>query len=122
MSAPRTRAAAPEAGRELDAMVAERVMGGEPISRKCLANYDDQKLPHYSTDIAAAWTVVDAVDTRNAAARAVGVRTFSIHRYDDGTYIASFFNASATANPAPLAICLAALQAVSASPEAGPSR
>lgn len=114
-----------EAGRALDALIAERVMG--------LAFANDAKtfveipgtaeeiagghlvqcafLPPYSTDIAAAWTVVERVDNRNSVAKQIGVQTFGLARCDDGTYAAMFFNASARADSAPLAICRAALLA-----------
>jgi hypothetical protein len=64
-----------KAGRELDALVAERVMGWYNVGRGYLFGNDDswggdnpqtpdkgiQDLPHYSTDIKAAWEVVERV-------------------------------------------------------------
>jgi hypothetical protein len=70
-----------KAGRELDALVAERVMGWSEIDPKGTAMINDRSgqwshdtvlgfspndtvpeiVPHYSTDIAAAWLVVDAM-------------------------------------------------------------
>lgn len=46
-----------EAGRELDALIAEKVMGvaQEDIHRRTMVRSD---LPHYSTDIAAAWPIL----------------------------------------------------------------
>ena len=59
-----------EAGRELDALVAERVMGLRMVSHKT-ATYDPTPddapigrfadVPRYSTDVAAAWGVVERV-------------------------------------------------------------
>lgn len=45
------------AGRELDALVAEKVMGYE-VNREGYTGY----LPSFSTDIAAAWDVVEKLD------------------------------------------------------------
>lgn len=51
------------AGRELDAIVAEKVMGARRY-------YADEVMyahnPHYSTDIAAAWEIYKEMMTRNA--------------------------------------------------------
>jgi Phage ABA sandwich domain len=82
--------------RELDALVAERVMG---ILKFTLENHEpypwgaspesDATIPHYSTDIAAAWAVVERI------------RGFS-RLYDFAAY----------AQSTPRAICVAALKAV----------
>lgn len=97
-----------EAGRELDALIAEKVMGftvkgGLPISAWP---------PHYSADIAAAWEVV----------KKMGRHEISIHmRSDSNTdrvtkryYIMDYTCRAllAEANTAPHAICLAALKAI----------
>jgi hypothetical protein len=55
------------AGRELDALVAERVLGLR-IDDAWFQHPDGRRvssdgLPHYSTDIAAAWQVVDKLLT-----------------------------------------------------------
>ena len=125
-----------EAGRELDAMIAERVFG-EPypapieeypwwssapvyspkrqwIASATIGGGENAHIwspRRYSTEIAAAWSVVERVDNRNSVVKDLGVHTFGLARYDDGTYAAMFFNASARANSAPLAICRAALRA-----------
>jgi len=69
-----------------------------------------RKLPHYSEKLEDAWTLVESVDNRNPTAKDLGVRTFTLNRYADGSYVASYFNAQAQAPTAPLAICRAALQ------------
>jgi hypothetical protein len=129
----------PEAGRELDALVAEKVMGwtwwrssatgrrgifapgviprGAYEWFKELADGTEELcrdwgayLPAYSTDIAMAWRVVEKMNRHR----------FSIGEFKPGTWKASFSELSpirpmpclATAATAPLAICLAALEAV----------
>lgn len=109
-----------KAGRELDALIAEKVMGltvewwnGEVYSITVEEGHERSSshvLP-YSDNIAAAWEVVEKLDNRNVVAKEMGVLRFTINRYDDG-YTARFFSVGATADTAPLAICLAALQAV----------
>jgi hypothetical protein len=122
-------------GFELDALVDERVFGHTVAWRNKFAwrtdIIDEIKansrgfdlvtesriagawVPEYSKRIADAWLVVEKVDNRNAVAKEMGVVTCSLTRYDDG-YTARFFNSRATAETAPLAICLAALKAVGA--------
>lgn len=112
------------AGRELDALIAEKVMGwrnlhverhgddyprfGQPpgVALDCV------NVPRFSTDIADAWKVVEALDTDfltleyltgvdpDAPSRRNWQAEFRLSR----TY--------AWADTAPLAICLAALKAV----------
>jgi hypothetical protein len=58
-----------KAGRELDARVAECVMGKQAASWGGFGLMEDAEriavdLPHYSTDIAAAWLVMDEMDRR----------------------------------------------------------
>lgn len=108
-------------GRELDALIAEKVMG-RPTERYAGAvvfSVDpnsiqgvyplDYIVPHYSTDIAAAWEVVEKVYDWN----------FRLERFEGLSkdyYGAQFFlNGEwhyGEADTAPLAICLAALKAV----------
>lgn len=132
-----------EAGRELDALVAEKVMGckidrsyvegwpnwiGGPRYRCGCGNYahacgdDDIAEPllnFYSTDIAAAWEVVerikhlkdpDPMEVWIYETRSKGV-TCEVY-WDLGSRLAG--RGQVTAATAPLAICLAALQAVQA--------
>jgi|SRR6185503_6855714 len=119
--------------RELDVLVAERVMGldvyrhdggddlvftedrdwadaGEPLID---TGGNPRKVPRYSTDIAAAFQVVEAILKR--------FRRFEIHalpdcyavQVEDGTDdINSYYVANVEAETAPLAICRAALAAL----------
>jgi Phage ABA sandwich domain len=113
-----------KAGRELDALVAEKVMGWTQVRNSKPEGFSSlwrgrppgnlatlRTIPDYSTDISDAWKVVEKVDNRNGVAREMGVLTASISRYDNG-YTVRFFNSGVTADTAPLAICLAALKAV----------
>jgi hypothetical protein len=92
-----------EAGVFLDALVGEHVMGLPPGA---------WALPFYSTDIAAAWQVVEKMrskDPFNAGARfAEELAQMTDANQDD--YMADAFNL--IMNLSPLAICRAALLAV----------
>lgn len=115
-----------EVGRELDRLVAEKVMGWvwkEQIGAlpgcaksKWLFNPDDriQDIPAYSTDIAAAWQVVESLWRRNLD---VGVSVLREWRTTCECIVSepspradSYILASADAATAPHAICLAALE------------
>lgn len=132
LSTTSSTALATSAGRGLDALVAEKVMGFSwrafpngralkpshspaPIADKFVQLHPHEwglaAVPYYSTNIADAWLIVEKVDNRNAVAKEMGVLTLSLTRYDN-SYTARFFNSGATAETAPLAICLAALKAV----------
>ena len=109
-----------DAGRALDALVATKVMGWEP---SIVGNYPWQQIPpgddrfivrlvpHYSTDIAAAWTVVDAMPFTTGQ--------FGVTRTASDEYCAEYMGilsqderyVQVYAETAPLAICLAALTA-----------
>jgi hypothetical protein len=111
------------AGREMDALLAEKVMG-YTLSDLSLLAYPKYKLfdiesgefsgylkevPHYSTDIAAAWEVVEKM----------GNYLFACGRNDEGMWEACFFPVNsgigklseAHGDTAPLAISRAALKA-----------
>lgn len=106
-----------KAGRELDALIAEKVMGLIAYKVQLVAppprvrTIDELQrvgspLPHYSADIAAAWEVVEKADL------------WSLYgSIGDGPYRACIQfedrEGLMTADTAPLAICLAALKAVS---------
>lgn len=99
-----------KAGRELDALIAEKVMGWT-YDEVLGWNSPDGKLTGqpcpraYSTDIAAAWAVV---------VKFTGVARVEFHQAE-GWWIElgnGYDSASATAPTAPLAICLAALKTV----------
>ena len=112
-----------KAGRALDALIAEKVMGqtiewigGDPFLTNLIyegrgGSYSTNA-PRYSTDIAAAWEVVEKLGD------------MSVHHFYDPTLEEWFYHVawrspdgiehhcSAEANTAPYAICLAALKAV----------
>ena len=124
------------AGRELDALVAEKVMGWERIVMKDKpgavswphppkgfdVNHNRWSIiPHYSTDIAAAWEVVEKLapefewilenDVKDGGWSAI------IYKWE-GTSVVSSPIGRSDADTAPHAICLAALAAVGAVPPA----
>ncbi len=92
-----------KAGRELDALIAEKVFG-----KICPGFEFDYVGPHYSTQIADAWLVVEKMWD-------LGGFRVAIIAVDDGQYECDFDDMRATftlqADTAPLAICLAALKA-----------
>lgn len=111
------------AGRELDALIAERVMGWkrcavETHGPDCGYWWENDLIGHneppFSTDIAAAWEVVTALDAKGLFV------TFERRgeRRTDGEFhmrwACGFWpdTVMREAETAPLAICLAALQAV----------
>lgn len=104
------------AGREMDALIAERVMG-----RDVLLGSDwyfpspygfggHKSVPHYSTDIGNAWEVVDEMQ----AARNYWAYTGSLSSYCYAMFAGhqSQHEYRAEADKMPLAICRAALLAV----------
>lgn len=114
------------AGRELDALVAEKVMGFSPVEWSGQPGdmalvYGDQEtggiVPRYSTNVGAAWQVVEKMsalswratvcwapaDAWNAEERAVVTYSGGETNQDD---------IEAIAPTVPLAICLAALKVV----------
>lgn len=136
-------------GRELDALIAEKVMGFKDVHFKVCSTFGldtsdwhmtpdarypyaiargcTLQVPHYSTDIAAAWEVVEKLPTIEITnckgnsllfdARAnekdkwvVAVRVSAEADYSNPKFIYS------QAVSAPHAICLAALKAVSGDP------
>ena len=101
-----------EAGRELDTLVAEKVMGLN-VDRSMMHNgpsYFDP--PAYSTDIAAAWLVVEKLrETHDVELR--GYQPYEPNNWQ--VVVDSEFYTEGTA---PHAICLAALKAVGADPDA----
>jgi len=112
-----------EAGRELDALVAEKVMGWKP---SMFSNYPWQlvppdgdgsavrQVPNYSTDIAAAWLVVERM-CEFPSYVSLGFGKWLQFRVDIATGAGrEVMNSRAFAKTAPLAICNAALAAVGA--------
>lgn len=111
-------------GRELDALVAEKVMGLKHVFNADLTegwiDIDTvcRSLPSYSTDIAAAWKVVEKLQAYNPFWDADGFMEFDLSPTSgvDGErgWTCNFGddNTRAYASTAPHAICLAALKAV----------
>lgn len=116
-------------GRELDALVAEKVMGwptfeqynNDRVLELKMANAkgrrDNEVVPHYSTDIASAWEVVEklyAIDPHEPTLLQIygplsdGYKINLIWEHHDGPILIG----SLVADTAPLGICLAALKAV----------
>lgn len=101
-----------QAGREMDALVAEKVM--EWVRAKCEGRTNDwwtqpgyaKSTPNFSTDIAAAWQVVEKIDLFSRAI---------LERDEDGSWWVDdepCHNIQSNASTAPLAICRAALLAM----------
>ncbi len=91
-----------KAGRELDALVAEKVMG-QYFRNEWYKLYNDT-IPCYSTDISAAWKVVEKIKKEF-----VGISD----PLNCNIWECSFtFKTSALGETAPLAICRAALLAM----------
>lgn len=115
------------AGRELDALIDARLFGhshGKELGHVYrLSPAADPRLwgvPHYSTDLAAAWLVVEKVAARNADTIVSVTRNSRDGERMGGEdkYFCTIEDVSdgieeweASADTAPLAICLAALKA-----------
>jgi len=94
------------AGREMDSLIAEKVLDCWVPNSELIINKRDRQtyeMPHYSTDIAAAWEVVEKIGGGH-----------TVIRYRDGSYrcIHERTMDAASAETAPLAICRAALKLV----------
>lgn len=104
----------------MDALVAEKVMGWEPVNEfrqwwwENGTKTKEVRTPDYSTDIAAAWQVVERMERRFSTVQVIwegpiyGARVL-IRDEDGGAYSTE---ADKRAKTAPEAICLAALKAV----------
>jgi hypothetical protein len=100
----REKILAMEAGRELDALVCEHVLDME-VSRNIHTNLPTwSNMPNYSTDISAAWEVVEKMDSKGFDVMIL-VRGGK-HRVEFGII------ADVERNTTPHAICIAALLAV----------
>ena len=110
-----------EAGREMDTLVAEKVMGfpvkigditGEPYHAQF-----GYSMPNYSTNIAAAWMVVEKLQNQYPAFNLVWVKLqilkpeIALRRAWRANFQGSTLS-DAFADTAPLAICRAALLAM----------
>lgn len=116
-----------KAGRELDALVAEKVFGlkvdyefDEPFAPALRDRYDEYGLvPHYSTSIEAAWDIIEHMRDQWTAATE-GVDGFSDfdRPFDDGAFFDILHRNADRRWPwaflyvTPHAICIAALRAV----------
>lgn len=120
-----------QAGRELDALVAEKIMGYDvkwlptalSDSQPHYANSDEGSgwlyCRHYSTDIAAAWLVVErmqCIDDRGWWPQVTWLQDFDGVNKWQASMHAPPRVWSAMADTAPLAICLAALAALGGAP------
>jgi hypothetical protein len=122
-----------EAGRELDTLVAEKVMGITPllvedelhvftVNRRFLQpgdyyylDTDNSRIevPHYSTDIAAAWQVVERLHELHRNDTSV-IYCLSLTKWNEMYYcgFTELKDDVVEASKAPLAICFAALKAL----------
>lgn len=109
------------AGRELDALIAEHVMGWQQVltftadTKEGQYEWIDpdltsQALPHYSTDIAAAWLVVQKIESFSLIAPGAWYAGGEYHNED--RWCCETATTIAYGDTAPHAICLAALKAV----------
>lgn len=110
------------AGHEMDALVAEKVMGlevaGSPERRlHHRVNEVAYPVPRYSTDIAAAWEALEVASKKVNASFNVGLYTWPKKHYNVQMSGGKGWGGFGEANPcvqadtAPLAICRAALKA-----------
>lgn len=113
------------AGREMDALIAERVMGWEIHPHKTHYIHNDGKTGYFvpcgefqpSEDIAAAWQVVERMRYKNFYSQHTDLTLASENEewwswtFIDHNPLAGY-SEKATAETAPLAICRAALLAV----------
>ena len=107
-----------QAGRKLDAIIAEKVMGlsyDRPQAEKYGAYYTDvvgqQEVKRYSTDIAAAWEVA----TKLKMTVSHSGEKWEAYSWEDAiNHKIEYGQPTAVSNSAPHAICLAALKVVEA--------
>lgn len=119
-----------KAGRELDKLIQEKIFGlfvPDPVKHKDLTREqvfelmkDYDGIPRYSTDIAAAWRVVEKMADRLKHYRH-STGDFTCRSFGPGFWEAEWSDwfedrgtvfYTAKADTAPLAICLAALEAI----------
>jgi hypothetical protein len=94
-----------EAGREMDAMVNEYIIHDSPCVGVFYSEEAYQNLPHYSTDISAAWEVVEKMSNKEITI---------YHQLEGMTVEQAHWDVEIDGNEglaltAPLAICRAAL-------------
>jgi len=107
-----------QAGRETDALIAEKVFGWEDASWDCECHcytghpkerYRYEQVPHYSTDIAAAREVSKKIAYMGVDTQQQFIIQLQLDLMGGGLYPLGLINAS------PLAICRAALKALGVS-------
>lgn len=118
-------------GKELDALIAEKVMGyeteiinGDPVSKVpgicgtegCAIHFT--KTPHYSTDIAAAWEVVEKLQLKFKTIDIVATTRSDTYVGPCFVIFDPYGNVLSDSSEAPHAICLAALKVVGYEEEA----
>lgn len=106
--------------RELDALVAEKVMGWKrhpsvgvwyPLNLHPLQNVYGHVLPPYSTSIVAAWEVVEKIGEKYAIELHWRESMWNCS-IEEGDEVTAHYIATAESRNASKAICLAALKAV----------
>jgi hypothetical protein len=100
------------AGREFDAVIAERAMGMRPAGERMMGWSDDaqwEPLPKYSTEIAAAWLLLEKFNLNVWQNQKPEFDQFNGGRWN-ANYWDQFPYALGKADTAPMAICRAALK------------
>lgn len=104
-----------ESGRELDALVAVKVMGMVFLDPENPPIHIPGVIPRYSTDIAAAWEVVEKIKATSSRGYVLdfirGEWTVGSRSCGDAGEPELYDSEAGTAEEAPLAICRAALKA-----------
>jgi len=110
-----------KAGRELDALVAEKVMGMLKYIQGDITIFEneeylwrDWEVPYFSDDIAAAWQVVEKMREKYVINIEIDCENTWVELWRDSTDEPYKQVADEYGDTAPLAICLAALRAVGA--------
>lgn len=121
MSSPESKIDLTKPSRELDALVAEKVMGEQVRGTWIIDGVRPDGIPnrqcpveHYSSDIAAAWEVVEKLDGEWKLQGHEGLGWEAGFDSSTGGMDAVIVSVEAMADTAPLAICVAALKAVGA--------
>ena len=107
-----------QAGRELNAMVAEKVMGykmTEVAGTKYVDGFSVQEPRPYSTDLMAAWEVVEKMQDYQKPHQMGHPLHLKYHFWVEKWY-ASIGASEALEDTVPLAICRAALKAMGVNP------
>lgn len=114
------------AGRELDALMADKVMGwkvssqwwnGDKSTFDCQSSEDGTKVPNYSTSIADAWKVIKRFNSVDISCSEYGICWFVVLERKNlcgecGRTVDGYTKYTGVSQSVPLAICKAALKAV----------